>query len=201
VKLADVYHPTSDFYTQQLCVNQVAKDRRVFFAQRVAGRKVLHVGCTDWPVFDPASNLHRFLFQYAAELVGYDVDAVGIERLRRDCGGRYFTNLAEIHESFELVLVPEVIEHTANAGQFVDEVFAIKSQEYAITAPNFSGAAPLRIDGITVKESVHPDHRAWYSPYTLLAACRRCLRDQDDIELLFLERMTMICLWVKRCAA
>src|SRR6516164_237277 len=57
------------------------------------GERVIHVGCTDWPLtnrkLDDGTLLHEALLKAAADVRGVDVDEPGIEKLRSRLGGSY----------------------------------------------------------------------------------------------------------------
>jgi hypothetical protein len=194
----DVHQTTEDFFVQRVTVTDYGRDRFQFFANRLAGKKVLHVGCTDRPVYQPETNLHLHLSRCVGDLAGCDPDANGIEVLRSLCRGRYFLSLAEVRETFDVVLAPEVLEHTTNPGDFLAELFRIPAAEYVLTAPNFSYWTSAKYEGQIFQETVHPDHKAWYSPYTLLNTCRPHLRETDAVEMFFVGDRSMIGIWIER---
>jgi hypothetical protein len=65
-----------------------------WIAGRVAGREVLHVGCTDWPLtadrIGSGELLHSLLCDRATRCVGVDLNAEGIAKLREVIPGREF---------------------------------------------------------------------------------------------------------------
>jgi len=170
------------FMDHQIAVVEVS-DRRPFFAERCAGKAVLHVGCCDVPVFDPDTNLHIALARHTDRLDGLDVSCDGIAVLRRYVDGEYFTEASAVNRQYDLVLAPEVLEHTENARQFLDGIFAIPATQYLITAPHYQGYQHSRREGDRFFERVHPDHKAWYSPYTLVRTLLPFIDpEHDDVE-------------------
>jgi hypothetical protein len=161
-----------DFFTQTMRVER-HPDRMPLLTELCAGKDVLHVGCVDWPIFDPANNLHLKLAPVARSLTGLDIDAAGIDTLRSHYPGEYHTKIADISRSFDVLLVPEVIEHVPNVGAFLAERDAIDFAVAMITAPNALIRPPnpwwnaTYRTGETLVEFVHPDHKCYYSPYTL----------------------------------
>ena len=91
-------------------------DRRTLFAERCAGKSVLHVGCCDVPIFNPDTSLHLFLSQHTDRLDGLDVSQEGIEVLRTYVDGAYMTEPSAVNREYDVVLVPEVLEHTRDPG-------------------------------------------------------------------------------------
>lgn len=196
----DLYRPTREYFVQQVAIVDRGGDRMPLFLSRLFGRKVLHVGCTDCPLVLTDPNLHVDLKPHVKELVGCDTDVEGIEQLKTICDGRYYSSLKEVldsGESFDVVLAPEVLEHTANSGQFLTEFFQVPAAEHALTVPNFSYSERAEYKDGIYRELVHPDHKAWYSPYTLYNACRPYLRDSDDVELFFIGDRTTVGIWAK----
>ena len=195
----------NQFYLQRLKVNDVP-NRLPFIRALCAGKKVLHVGCTDFPVFDPNHNLHIQIADVCATLHGLDTDAEGLHKLSHHVPGRYFSAVAEIDEAYDLVLVPETIEHVSGIKAFLADLGRIDFKELFITAPcvigwidcfnykDYSGRrAALLSQADDYIEEVHPDHKAWFTPYTL-ANCIEQYSDWQIEEVLFLEgkRMTAV---------
>lgn len=162
------------YFTQKVPIT-VIPDRMELLDSLCRGKKVLHVGCTDHPVFDPATNLHIHLGGICRELDGLDVDLAGIEVLRRHVPGRYFSDPEQVSQAYDVLLVPETIEHVDNVRQFLESLTRIPFKQCLITAPNaflpddngngWSGPGEY-------VEYVHPDHNCWFSPHTL----RRCIK-------------------------
>lgn len=160
-------------FTQEIAV-KVIPDRLELLDSLCRGQKVLHVGCTDHPVFNPATNLHLHLARICRELDGLDVDLAGIEVLRRHVPGRYFSDVDQVSEPYDLLLVPETIEHVDNIRQFLESLTRIRFEKCLITAPNAFLPDDNGNEWIgpgAYIEYVHPDHNCWFSPYTL----RRCI--------------------------
>ncbi len=161
-----------DFFTQPLDLENYI-DRLDLFRELCSNRRVLHVGCVDWPIFDPKRNLHLQLSAFAGELTGLDNNEAGLDVLKKHCHGAYFKSTSEVSGTFDVVLVPEVIEHVPNVKSFLDELDTLSFERIVFTVPNafmpppgrlWNGSHP-RKGGMV--EVVHPDHKCWYSPYTL----------------------------------
>lgn len=165
-------------------------DRRPWLAQLCKERTVLHVGCCDVPVFDPNSNLHIELAQITERVDGLDISEPGIAELKRHVYSDYFTGSEGVNKEYQLVLAPEVLEHTPNPHSFLSGIFSVKAERYVITAPDIQWYAQTRREGGTFVEEVHGDHRAWYSPYTLLNAVRPFINeDEDQLELFLIQKL------------
>ena len=181
MRLGEVLRSTNDF-EQQVVVTELG-DRRPLFIERCAQRSVLHVGCCDVPFFDADTNLHLALAPHTDRLDGLDVSTEGIEVLRRHVDGEYFTSAAQITRQYDVLLAPEVIEHTENPAQFLSDLFSVPATQYLISAPHYQWFEQARREPGVFHEKVHPDHRAWYSPYTLLRTLRAFIDEaRDDVE-------------------
>src|SRR5690242_17147194 len=87
---------------------------------RCRGRRVLHLGCTNWPYTDAAladgSLLHLRLAGVAAELYGIDADAEGLARLA--AAGHHHLHRGDLEAldtlalpPFDVIVAGEIIEH------------------------------------------------------------------------------------------
>lgn len=181
--------PGGGFLDHAVAVTEL-RDRRSLFLERCRGRAVLHVGCADVPVFDADTNLHVALARETDRLDGLDVSEEGLAVLRRHVAGDYFTSKAEIDRigrEYDLVLAPEVIEHVRDPHAFLTELFGVRARQYLVTAPHLAWFREMRTEGGVFHERVHPDHKAWYSPYTLLATLRPFIDEAcDDVEVFVL---------------
>lgn len=181
MRLSEVVQ-TTGFLDHAVKVAEVA-DRRAFFADRCRGRQVLHVGCADVPVFDPDTNLHVHLARFAEHLDGLDTSVEGLQVLEKHVAGDYYDAASLVRGEYDVVLAPEVIEHVPDAHAFLKEIFSIKATTYLVTAPHLAWFREMRSEPGVFHERVHPDHKAWYSPYTLLAALRPFIHpERDDVE-------------------
>lgn len=193
------------FFVQKMKVRD-ALHRVPYLKSLVARRRVLHVGCTDYPVFDPHNNLHIQLSNDCEALDGLDTDREGIKLLSEYVPGQYFTRACDVVGRYDLMIVPETIEHVHNIREFLEELNTIDFAEVLITAPcligwnnNFSyadragGSSSLLTSPQDYIEEVHPDHKAWFTPYTL-ANCIEQFTPWSIKEVLFLDgkRMTAV---------
>lgn len=159
-----------DFWHQEIPLTPVP-DRKDFLIAYSADKTVLHVGCVDWPVFDSNNNLHLSLSSIAATLDCLDPDSAGLVALQQyyPKGSYYSSTHAMPHNhSYELVIVPEVIEHVTNIQLFLDSLDDIKFHEIIITGPYPRPDLFVQHSDNLYTETVHPDHKIWVSPYTLV---------------------------------
>jgi len=112
-------------------------DRLNFFISKCENKKVLHFGCTDWPIFNPKNNLHIELAKYAKTLDGFDIDKEGIEKLKKYVNQDYYSSYDNIpNKRYDVCLIPETIEHVDNVANFLKNISKIDAYKYYITAPN-----------------------------------------------------------------
>lgn len=142
--------------------------RLELYKQWCKGKKVLHIGCVDWP-FHPENNLHIELQKYAECADGYDINYERYELL-----DPYLKNDSELwldlpNLKYDVVLIPEVLEHVTDLPSFFEDMAALDTKQYIITVPCAVQCAQhsFGVEGDEVVEVVHPEHLCWYSPYTL----------------------------------
>ena len=126
--------------------------------------------------------------------------------LEQHVPGRYFSSAQDITDSYDLVIVPETIEHVANIQSFLQGLDAIDFKEIVLTAPCLLGwshcfnyrdhrgsRSKLLAGRDDYLEEIHPDHKAWFTPYTL-ANCVEQFTPWRIDEIMFLEskRMTAV---------
>ncbi len=170
------------FWCQEVRAERIAS-RMELFAGILKGKRSLHVGCADWPLYDPATNLHCALMRDGYAIDGYDPRSDAILEMNKECSrwlsGRLYDDLSQVGE-YEVVLAPEVIEHVENAGLFLQSMDNVLENggTLVLTAPNALSASAAERghwEPGTYFEIVHPDHVCWYSPYTLSHIVRKTL--------------------------
>lgn len=158
--------------------------QRVEFIKQIsAGKKVLHLGCTNFPYTkDSIENemlLHFDLQKTAKELYGFDFDQAGIDILSEHGTKNLFRadleKLEEVKldETFDVIIAGEMIEHLNNPGLFLQGIQRFMNAETSlvITTINAYSAFRFLIYGLRGKggenEPVHPDHVYYFSYKTL----------------------------------
>lgn len=160
-----------------------------FIKKKCAGKKVLHLGCTDYPFTEERigfkSLLHFELAEVAGELYGFDFDQKGIDIL----AGAGVENLfradlekleeVQLDKTFDVIIAGEMIEHLSNPGLFLRGIqrFMNEQTELVITTINAYSGMRFFIYGLRgrggFQEPVHPDHVAYYSYKTLSLVIKR----------------------------
>ena len=154
-------------------------DRVTYFKDLIQGKNVLHIGCADWPIYNPEQNLHIQLCTANPLVEGFDVNKAVIEQMKTHpnlIGKELYSTLPD--KKYDLLLVPETIEHVNNVEGFLMGLNKCVSpgKPILITAPNAFCANHMgrnRNTETNFVEIVHPDHNCWYSPYTLANAIRK----------------------------
>lgn len=165
-------------------------DRDTALLAAAAGRRVLHIGCTDWPFTQDklarGELLHQKILACATSVLGVDVDIDGLAFLSDRLGGDYsavdvasegadLQSLADFAP--DVVLVPDVIEHVGDAQRFFRGLAALISMEprrahVVLSTPNALSARAF-LHNAAGLEMIHPDHVALYSPRALTALAAR----------------------------
>jgi len=165
----------SEFYLQKDIVSMEYSDLNRFdiFSKYCKNARVLHVGCTQYPITDINNSLHIELASVCKLIDGFDVDHSGYKVLAPYVhNGRFLEDLTEATE-YDLVIIPEVLEHVGNVQDFFALMSNIKSKRYIVTVPDIYQCmdrhfrATKNGEFSNVSEGVHPDHNYWFSPYTL----------------------------------
>ncbi len=171
--------------------------QRVEFLKKVCrGKKVLHLGCTDYPFTKNSIEnnmlLHFELEKAAKELYGFDFDQKGIDILREAGGINLFRADLEqledvaLNETFDVIIAGEMIEHLSNPALFLRGIQRFMSDEtkLVITTINAYSAMRFVIYALRgkggINEPVHPDHVAYYSYKTLSLVLNREKLEVND---------------------
>ena len=154
-----------------------------FIKGMCAGKKVLHLGCTNYPYTQDAIKnnmlLHLQLAESTNSLVGFDFDQAGLDILKEaGVDSLYRADLENLDdvpmdETFDVIIGGEMIEHLSNPGRFLNGIqrFMNPNTQLVLTTVNAYCAFRFLIYGLRGKgganEPVHPDHVAYYSYSTL----------------------------------
>ena len=157
----------------------MGRSRLEVFRALCEGRRVLHVGCVDWPITDLTQSLHLQL-DACCELDGFDIHAEAFEQMQPHLKGRLYSRWDDVtaqDRPYDLVLVPEVLEHVPDVQGFLAQLDAVGAAQYVITVPDAYSCWRRHFDyrssEQTMVEVVHPDHNCWYTPFTLSNVLRK----------------------------
>ena len=153
------------------------------------GKKVLHLGCTNWPytldAISAGTLLHKDLAEVSSELYGFDFDQEGIDVLASKGFNSLFRadleklDKVDLDETFDVIVAGEMIEHLNNPGLFLDGIkrFMNRDTQLVITTVNAYSGMRFFVYGLRGRrgelEPVHPDHVAYYSYSTLKVLLER----------------------------
>lgn len=191
------------YFLQRVPVSAELADlgRLEVLAGLCAGQRVLHLGCADWPITDPATSLHVALEPHCSRLDGLDPHAEALDALRPHVSGALFTDIAQVTDRYDVVLVPEVMEHVPDIAAFLADVEAIDAPLFLISVPDAFQCGTRHFDydaGTEVfLEAVHPDHNHWYSPYTFANTLAKYSNLHLE-KMWFFNRISLLALLSKR---
>ena len=153
------------------------------------GKKVLHLGCADYPFTEPAiknkTHLHFELMKIADEVYGFDYDQPGIDILQNHGATKLYRADLEkldevpLDEKFEIIIAGEMIEHLSNPGLFLRGIKRFMNADSNLVVTTINAYAGMRflVYGLRGKggtnEPVHPDHVAYYSYSTVRLLLKR----------------------------
>lgn len=160
-----------------------------FIKQLCARKKVLHLGCANYPYtqhsIDNDMLLHFELGKNASELYGFDFDQAGLDVLASNgTKNLHRADLERLHEvpideTFDVIVAGEMIEHLNNVGLFLDGIRRFMNADTLLLLTTINAYCGMRFIqyGLRGKkgsqEPVHPDHVAYYSYSTLSVLLRR----------------------------
>lgn len=164
--------------------NKIEIVQRVDYIRKICkGKKVLHLGCTNYPytveAIESDALLHFELEKIAAELYGFDFDQAGIDILQKyGAKNLYRADLEkldeiELNEKFDVIIAGEMIEHLSNPGLFLRGIKRFMTHDTKLLITTINAYCGLRFALYFLRgkgganEPVHPDHVAYYSYSTL----------------------------------
>jgi predicted TPR repeat methyltransferase len=157
-------------------------DRDEWILNQCAGKKVLHLGCTDWPLtadrLRQGTLLHQKLVRVCASVVGVDPDEGGIKELQQAMPEHSFYAskaeemqvIAEVTNTpWDVILAADVVEHISNLGSALDSISSLMGSAtiLLITTPSAFSLKRSVVWSLGNTEHVHPDHCYYFSPSTL----------------------------------
>jgi 2-polyprenyl-3-methyl-5-hydroxy-6-metoxy-1,4-benzoquinol methylase len=184
-------------HKNDVCLNLPKKGIRSRFdllKEHLTNKSVLHIGCSDWPLTEDKVKtkdlLHQFLENITKELYGIDTSMEGL-RIMKENGIKniFFGDIYNLHNEkklldkrFDVLLIPEVIEHLTNPGLALESVrtYILKTNpkcKIIFTVPNNHNFWYNAYFGLRNKEVAHYDHKFYFSYRTF-----RNLIDNYDFE-------------------
>jgi 2-polyprenyl-3-methyl-5-hydroxy-6-metoxy-1,4-benzoquinol methylase len=92
-------------------------------------------------------------------------------------------------KKYDVIIIPEVIEHINNVQDFLLQFNNILNENGIIYISGPNAFCQNNLEQTTRNknnvnkffELVHPDHNCWYSPYTLQNTIKKCYGNKCDI--------------------
>ncbi len=159
-------------------------ERRDFLQKATKAKKVLHLGCVEYPMTEPrirdGSHLHLLLSRVTSELWGIDLDSKGLQLLSSYGlnhlveGNLYDMKSLNLPTDFDIILAGEILEHLENPGLFLKELRGISGPDALIilSTPNAYSAKQF-IHVLLGYDNIEPSHVAVWGFSTL----HRLLKD------------------------
>ena len=154
-------------------------NRNDFTVRLCTHKNVLHLGFADYPFTEGKIKnnqlLHLHLKAVTDKLYGIDIEERAVTMYKQLTGDESVSAMDindipdNIFKQFEVIVAGEILEHLSNPLSLISKLESKmkKGQTLLITVPNY-----LALDNIAAtlhsKESVHPDHYWYFSPYTIL---------------------------------
>jgi predicted TPR repeat methyltransferase len=161
-------------------------DRVTYLVNECKGKRVLHLGCTDWPWTEERIKsgllLHPKLNAAASFLAGVDADPAGVDAFRKIGytetyvdNVEMFSNPAVCNGKFDVIVAGEIIEHLENPGLFLRGVQKLMTPSTELIITTVNAYCFFRFVFYVVRrEDVHPDHNYYFSPVVLRKLITRC---------------------------
>ncbi|MFN7138420.1 MAG: methyltransferase domain-containing protein [Limisphaerales bacterium] len=167
-------------------------DRITYILKQCSGKRVLHLGCTDWPYTESKLQqealLHSKIAKVAKSLVGMDADQAGVEYFRKiGFAETYldnveaFNNPEVFNHDYDVIVAGEIIEHLENPGMFLRSVQKLMKPSTEIIITTINAYCFFRFVYYVLRnEHVHPDHNYYFSPIVLKKLITRCGLEVTD---------------------
>lgn len=175
-------HDTPDFYRDMAAI----ADRLEYILEACRGKRVLHLGCTDWPYTEAklksGTLLHGRLAAVTTSLVGIDADREGVACFHRlGFPETYVENVENFGDSrvgggnYEIIVAGEIIEHLENPGLFLRSVQKLMGPSTELIVSTINAYCFFRfVYYLFGNEMVHPDHKFYFSPVVLKKLLTQC---------------------------
>ncbi|MCK4529198.1 hypothetical protein KAW18_17680 [candidate division WOR-3 bacterium] len=180
------------------------KGRLDLFYEVCKTKRVLHIGCADWPYTQDKINknklLHQHLENITAELYGIDASVEGINIMQKMGINNVFVgdiyklyNGINLPKKIDVILISEVIEHLTNPGLALESIkkYILKSNpkcEVIFTVPNYHNFWHYIVFGLKCEEEVHPDHKFYFSYRTFRTLIEYYNFEVDDFCFVLYEK-------------
>lgn len=173
-----------------------------YLLQLFSEKKVIHLGCTDHleiiqNKLDKGQYLHNLISFVSEKCVGIDINNQALDFIRSkgvhnviygDITQPGITEILEGH--FDYMLLGEMLEHIENPVSFLKSIIANYGEHistFVITVPNAFGLPFLSNAVSAGTEVLNPDHKYWFTPYTLMKVAHQAGLQIDDVQMCLYE--------------
>lgn len=149
----------------------ITPNRVIPIVELAKGKRVLNIGCCGSDALTNTNSVHGQFANVSDYCVGIDIFEEGIKKMQSDGLNVSVANAENfnLNETFDLVVLGDVIEHVSNPGR----VFDMANQHLkddgllAVTTPN-PFALTLMVKRILGKSfKVNNEHICWFDPVLL----------------------------------
>ena len=148
--------------------------RTEFILNNLKGNDILDIGCAGHK-----GLVHQKIRSSGKRVIGLDIDHEEIVKLSR-AGGDYTTADAEYlpfkNESFDTVVLGEIIEHFSCPTRLLEECYRVlrSNGPLCITTPNVYSIDRVLSYMVTGKDTLgNPEHKVLYTPAVLISLLNR----------------------------
>ncbi len=156
------------------------ESRLVLLEKDLKDKRVLHLGCSDWPdTEDKVKNktlLHQYITPFTKELYGVDYSEESVNIMKEHgikdvfVGDIYNLHNDEniLNKKFDVLLISEIMEHLVNPGLALESIkkYILKTNpecKVIFTIPNYHNFFFNFLYGLRGQEVVHYDHKFYFS--------------------------------------
>lgn len=196
---------TNDFFKHiiKLSIWNDPSRRPGFFKQYCENKEVLHIGCSDAPFpFNKDTSLHYQLSKFCKSIDGFDLNTENFSQMAMEVNGMYLSDINHLYgPKWDVCVIPETIEHVDNIKEFCESIYKIDSKLFIITAPNAfhpNNQENKLLNNNEYLECIHPDHKVWFSPYTLVHCIRTYMPLAIIKDVWLIENNNMIAVVVEK---
>ena len=195
MKNNEIFRDTKNWY---LTIEPCASPKSINFVARHAGRKILDLGCATGGYCSSLNNL-------GFKCTGVDINPEYIKKARENNIEAYTMeadNLEFPDNSFDTVLLFEILEHVDNPYKILKESKRVAKKNILITVPNCTRFFELKSTGLTYEHILEKDHINFFTKKELENLISKEFKtfqviEDDPINLNQLTLLTGLPLWLR----
>jgi hypothetical protein len=171
-------------------------------------KKVVHLGCTDHlgiiqQKLDSGQYLHNLITFVADKCLGVDINKEAIQYLRDQggVGNVIYGDITQpgiieiLEDDYDYILLGEMLEHIENPVAFLKSIitnYGKQIKQVVITVPNAFGL-PFLANALNFgQETLNPDHKYWFTPYTIMKVAYQSGLEICDLQMCVYEKSKYI---------